>query len=150
MQHRPRRTDAKRPSASTPLWCIALLLAFLAGRYTLSPNAGVTLAQSPALAGARGVYAFTGQVGPSAYGLFMLDIEQGTLWCYELIEHDGARKLRLAAARTWLYDRYLRDFNNQAPDFRAVQRLVEQQRKMQPAAIDSADIQNDDSRLPAP
>ncbi len=58
----------------------------------------------------------------------MLDIEQGTIWCYEIDSGEGVRKLRLTAARSWLYDRYLRDFNCAAPDFRAVQQLVEQQR----------------------
>jgi hypothetical protein len=85
--------------------------------------------------GARGIYAFTGQLDHNRYGLFMLDIEQGTIWCYEIDNVGGVRKLRLTAARSWIYDRYLRDFNCAAPDFRAVQQLVAQQRATPPPAI---------------
>jgi hypothetical protein len=86
------------------------------------------LAQQPPLVGARGVYAFTGQLDHNRFGLFMLDIEQGTVWCYEIDSVGGVRKLRLIAARSWVYDRYLRDFNCAPPDFREVQELVAQQR----------------------
>lgn len=86
------------------------------------------LAQNPSVAGARGIFAFTGQLDSDRYGLFMIDIEQGTIWVYELEGGGGARKLRLAAARTWLYDRYLKDFNCAAPSFREVQELVTRER----------------------
>jgi len=82
----------------------------------------------PALAGGRGVFAFSGPIDRDRYGLFMLDIDQGTIWCYALDNVDGTSKMRLVAARTWIYDRYLQDFNCAAPDFRAVQKLVGQQR----------------------
>ncbi|MFO0840618.1 MAG: hypothetical protein U1D55_19080 [Phycisphaerae bacterium] len=85
-------------------------------------------AQTPPLAGARGVYAFTGQLDANRHGLFMLDVDQGTIWCYEIESVGGARKLRLMSARSWIYDRYLQDFNCAAPDFRTVQELVAQQR----------------------
>lgn len=116
---------------SVVLWIIAGLLAVIAGGLWLRP-AGPWLpaawAQNRPLAGARGVYAFTGQLDRDRYGLFMLDVDQGTIWCYELQEVGGTPKLRLVAARTWIYDRYLQDFNCAAPDFRMVQELVAQQR----------------------
>ena len=58
----------------------------------------------------------------------MLDIEQGTVWCYEIDNVGDVHKLRLTAARSWVYDRYLRDFNCAGLDLRAVQQLVAQQR----------------------
>jgi hypothetical protein len=98
----------------------------------VAPDAAVmseALAQStPGVAGARGVFAFTGPLDSDRYGLFMIDIEQGTIWVYEMEGATGARKLRLAAARTWLYDRYLKDFNSAAPSFREVQELVARER----------------------
>jgi hypothetical protein len=115
----------------TAQWIIAILLAFIAGLLWSRPALQTTptaLAQSSTLVGARGVYAFTGQLDHNRFGLFMLDIEQGTIWCYEIDSVSGVRKLRLTAARSWLYDRYLRDFNCAEPDFRAVQELVAQQR----------------------
>jgi hypothetical protein len=80
------------------------------------------------MAGARGVFAFTGPIQRDQYGLFMLDVDQGTIWCYAFENVAGTSKLRLVAARTWVYDRYLQDFNCAAPDFRTVQKLVAQQR----------------------
>ena len=116
--------------AAVAPWIIAILLAFIAGLLWTRANGSsqTAFAQSAPLVGARGIYAFTGQLDHNRYGLFMLDIEQGTIWCYEIDSSEGVRKLRLTAARSWLYDRYLRDFNCVAPDFRAVQKLVEQQR----------------------
>jgi len=112
-------------------WVIAGLLAVNAGVLWLRPGGGglpEALAQNQPLAGARGVYAFTGPLDRDQYGLFMLDIDQGTLWCYAFENVAGTRKLRLVAARSWVYDRYLQDFNSAPPDFRAVQKLVSQQR----------------------
>ncbi len=125
-------------SKSLP-WLIALLLAFALGILVSRDGLGLEsrlLAQSPPLAGARGVYAFTGQIDANRYGLFMLDVDQGTIWCYEIDSIGGARKLRLMSARAWIYDRYLQDFNCAAPDFRAVQELVAQQRGQTAAAGD--------------
>lgn len=111
-------------------WSIVALLALIAAGLWLRPDAGsgVALAQGQALAGARGVFAFTGPLDREQYGLFMLDVDQGTIWCYAFDKVDGVSKLRLVAARTWMYDRYLQDFNNAPPDFRMVQNLVSQQR----------------------
>lgn len=115
---------------STASWVVAVLLAFIAGGLWFrgaDPMVPEAWAQSP-LAGARGVYAFTGPIDRDQYGLFMLDVDQGTIWCYAFDRVDGTRKLRLVAARTWIYDRYLQDFNCAPPDFRMVQELVKQQR----------------------
>ena len=115
----------------TALWIIAILLASIATALWVRPGDGplpAALAQGQALAGARGIFAFTGPLSRDQYGLFMLDVDQGTLWCYAFETGGGTSKLRLVAARTWIYDRYLQDFNCAAPDFRMVQQLVSQQR----------------------
>lgn len=123
-------------AGSTPLWIIAVLLAFLAGR-TWERDSGLllpaALAQGGGVAGARGVYAFTGPIEPNRFGLFMLDIEQGTVWCYAIDREQGTPKLRLIAARSWLYDRYLRDFNSTEPTYRTVRDLVARQRAQEQA-----------------
>ncbi len=117
--------------SQTVFWLIAVLLAFIAGGLWRADRAAapLALAQAPPMAGARGVYAFTGQIGRNRYGLFMLDIEQGTVWCYAIETIEGVPKLRLIAARTWIYDRYLRDYNSAPPDFRTVRDLVARQRE---------------------
>lgn len=134
----------------TVLWIIAVLLALCAGALLGrgEREMGVAQAQAPALAGARGVYAFSGQISPTQFGLYMLDIEQGTVWLYEIQNSGGTRKLALSAARTWIYDRYLRDFNCAAPDFRTVQQLVARERAdaqaREDAAADAARLENED------
>jgi hypothetical protein len=129
-----RRTANRTISGSNGVqWVIAVLLAFIAGLLWMRPLgqiAPAALAQSVPLVGARGVYAFTGQLDHNRYGLFMLDIEQGTIWCYEIDNVGGVRKLRLTAARSWVYDRYLRDFNCAEPTCKQVEELLEQQRSM--------------------
>ena len=148
-------TSFDGPGKQPVLWLIALALSATALGLWLKPaQSGLpaALAQTPPLAGARGVYAFTGQLDATHYGLFMLDVDQGTIWCYEFDNVGGTRKLRLCAARTWIYDRYLQDFNSAPPDFRMVQQLVAQQRaqptERTPTTVPSAAVA--DPVLPDP
>ena len=130
-------------------WLIALLLAFIAGvlwSRSTPESLPAALGQTPPLVGARGVYAFTGSLDRSSFGLFMLDIEQGTIWCYEIDNVGGVRKLRLIAGRTWVYDRYLRDFNCATPSYRQVQELVALQRES--ASADETATDNDERGSP--
>ena len=133
---------AERPRGQTVLWIIAVLLGMIASAlWTRDSQSGFlpsAMAQTQARAGARGVFAFTGQLDRDRYGLFMLDVDEGTVWCYEIRSEGGGRKMRLVAARTWIYDRFLRDFNCTAPSFRMVQELVAQQRAEVGAELDEA------------
>jgi hypothetical protein len=98
----------------TALWLIAILLAIIATALVMrSPDVfGVQRAfgGDPPPPGARGVYAFTGQLAENRYGLFLMDVDAGNIWCYEYLP--GTRKLMLVAARTYRYDRYLEDYSN--------------------------------------
>ena len=135
------------------LWVIAVLLALIAGTLWGRPASNVlpaAFAQNQPLAGARGVYAFTGQLDHNRHGLFMLDVDQGTIWCYEIDSSGGTRKLRLIAARSWVYDRYLQDFNCAPPDFRMVQDLVAQQRAAEPGTRPNAGPDNGNGRPSKP
>jgi hypothetical protein len=145
------QTAPASPRPQTAQWAIALLLAFIAGLlWSRGPGGGgaAALAQNAPLVGARGVYAFTGQLDRNRFGLFMLDIEQGTIWCYELDNVAGVRKLRLTAARSWVYDRYLRDFNCEEPTYKQVQELVAQQRAMPQPKTGVAGDGGDQDSLP--
>lgn len=115
-------------STQLAIWIIALLLALIAGILIGRGNEPTANAQTTPMAGGRGVFAFTGQIDGDRYGLFMLDIEQGTLWCYEIDNVGGVRKLRLFAARSWLYDRYLQEFNIDGYSPVEVQALIAKQR----------------------
>jgi hypothetical protein len=126
-----------------------VLLAVIATALWVREPGGATgqaLAQAQPLVGARGVFAFSGQLDRERFGLFMLDVDQGTLWCYELVPVEGVRKLRLVAARTFMYDRYLQSFNNLEPGFREVQQMVARERQARPAdeaapAVPETDVQ---------
>lgn len=127
MQQFKRSWQAGRSVAQ---WLTVVLLAVIATLlWSRGAELPAALAQGQPTAGARGIFAFTGQLDHNRFGLFMLDVDQGTIWCYEIDSGGATRKLRLIAARTWIYDRYLQDFNCAAPDFRAVQELVAQQRR---------------------
>lgn len=121
-------------------WVIAALLAVIAVTLILRDGGplGVNAAfGQTGMLGARGVFAFTGQLNDNRYGLWMLDIDAGTVWCYEY--NPVSRKMRLAAARTFRYDRYLENHQQDSPTPDEVEKLLEQQRQ----AINAArNIQN--------
>lgn len=111
-----------------------------------SPLGSLALAQPTSLAGARGVFAFTGQIEKDRYGVFMVDVDQGTLWCYEIAPRSGAKNLNLFAGRSWRYDRYLEQFNCGDVTPKEVEMMVEDERKDRlqqaaPAATGAADPQ---------
>lgn len=126
-----------QPRNQTVLWVIALLLAVIAtalltrGQSAISRSA---LAQSADRGGRteiapRSVYAFSGQLTRDRFGLFMMDVDAATVWCYELDRgEDSQLHMRLVAARSWYWDRSLEEFNVAAPVPGAVREMVLQQR----------------------
>jgi hypothetical protein len=113
------------------LWLIVVLLAVIATVLIVERDdryAGpAAYAQGPAAPiGARGIFMVPAQLSPSSYGLFMIDVDAGTLWCYEYVA--GKHKLRLAAARSWIFDRYLEEYNVVDVTPAEVAKLVETQR----------------------
>lgn len=115
-------------------WIIAAALVVIAVELIRRPPAAgqVSLA-TPAFAqavtsgGARGIFAFSGQLSKSTYGVYMVDLDAMTTWVYEYLPQKGC--LRLAAARTWRYDRYLENHNlcDLPPD--VVEQMIEEQRR---------------------
>jgi hypothetical protein len=120
------------PRRQTVLWIIAILLAIIAttlvvrGKDLASPPAAYA---EPPMAGARGVFAFTGQLDKNRYGLFMMDVDSSNLWCYEFVP--TTRKLRLVAARSFRWDRYLEDYQNEEPFPPTVQTMLKEQNRIQ-------------------
>jgi hypothetical protein len=127
----PLTGPAAHPPAPsrTVWWVIAISLAVIAACLVvrlderLTPSAS---AQSLAGAGARGVFSFPGQMTKSTYGVYMVDVDTGTIWCYEYTA--AKRKLRLAAARSWRFDRYLETYNCEDLSPGDVEQLVDQER----------------------
>ena len=79
---------------------------------------------APAPLGARGIYMCPAQLGSTTFGLYMIDVDAGTLWCYEYTPN----QLRLVAARSWIFDRYLEEYNVAGLRPADVAKLVQQQR----------------------
>ena len=94
--------------------------------------------QPVASGGARGVFAFSGQLSKVSYGVYMLDIDAMTIWVYEYLPQKGC--LRLAAARTWRYDRYLENHNICDLPPHLVEQMVEEQRQYR--------LQSSESQMP--
>lgn len=128
MQQQAQPSPATRPHWLW--WLIALSLVVIAFN-TMVRDDGVlppAYAQGVRSAGARGIFAFTGQLAPNNFGLFMVDVDAGTIWCYEMVNAGGVKKLRLLAGRSWIFDRYLENYNLEVPLPDEVRELVEQQR----------------------
>ncbi len=124
----PAVSTHARPSRAV-WWLTAISLAVIAVCMVLRVDGLVVpqaAAQIQAGAGARGVFAFPAQMTKTTYGVFMVDVDTGTIWCYEFT---GQRKLRLAAARSWRFDRYLENHNLEDVEPEAVERMVEQERE---------------------
>jgi hypothetical protein len=88
---------------------------------------GVAFGESTTSAGARGVFAFSGQLSKGTYGVYVVDTDAMTLWAYEYLSQKGC--MRLVASRTWRYDRYLENHNICDLPPEVVERMVEEQRQ---------------------
>lgn len=117
-------------------WVIAGMLAIIATILIVqggSSWSGVAQAQSGGagggLLGARGVFAFTGPIDQTRYGLWMMDVDNGTIWCYEY--NPVKQRMRLVAARSFLYDRSLKNWNQDEPTPDTVLEQLNRERQRQ-------------------
>lgn len=119
------------PGGQTVLWVIALLLTVIATTLVVRPGgpsfARAAFADSP-MTGARGIMAFTGQLDKNSYGLFMIDVGAGNMWIYQYLP--ATRKLKLVATRSFDYDRYLRNYNNDTPTPEEVKGMIDDERRV--------------------
>ena len=125
------------PAPQTVWWAMTVVLAVIATALVMRLDDAVfsrsVLAQAGGtsvlpMAGARGIYAFSGPLSSKSNGLFMVDVDTGTVWCYELERgRDNETRLRLVAARSWIFDRYLEEFNVASPTPSEVQAMVQRQ-----------------------
>lgn len=124
--------------SSTALWLVVVLLAVIATALICRQDDRRLLSSAQAqtgFTGAAGVFAFTGQLTGRTFGLFMVDVDSGTVWCYELEKGPtGEFQLRLVAARSWIFDRYLEEFNCAEPTPAAVKAMISHQESHREAA----------------
>lgn len=133
----------------TVLWIIAILLAIIATALLVRPGSSLMVGSAHAdtsMLGARGIFAFTGQLGKDSYGLFMMDVDSSNVWCYQY--QPGSRKLQLVAARSFLYDRYLEDYQNDAPSPLMTKQMLETQRQMKARISGGGVVSNNAQQAP--
>ena len=127
----PPAVVASRRSPHPVYWLIATALVVIAVKLVATPSgpdwSNVAFAQPSGMVGARGVFAFSGQLAKGTYGLYMVDADTMTIWVYEYQSQKGC--LRLAASRTWRYDRYLENYNTCDLPPAMVEEMIDQQRQ---------------------
>jgi hypothetical protein len=79
----------------------------------------------PSIAGGAGVFVMPAQFSRDVYGCYLLDVDAQTLCVYQFYPLE--KQLRLAAARTFRFDRKLADFNTALPSPDEVKELLEKQ-----------------------
>lgn len=84
------------------------------------------------------MFAFSGQLSKGTYGVYMVDVDTMTAWVYEYLPQKGC--LRLAAARTWRYDRYLENYNLCGLPPGDIEQMVAEQRQYR--------LQSSEDRMP--
>ncbi len=127
----PAGTYVYRRTPHPVFWIMAVALVVIATTYVLrsgaSPGIAPAFGQPVSSGGARGLFAFSGQLAKGTYGVYMVDVDAMTLWVYEYQPQKGC--MRLAAARTWRYDRYLENYNICDLPPHDVEQMIEEQRQ---------------------
>ncbi len=143
-----RRTEAAVVAVpqqrQTVLWIIAILLAIIATVLVVRPGDAFMVQRAygdAPMAGARGVFAFTGQLSKNQYGLFMMDVDTSNIWCYEYLP--GTRKLKLVAARSFRWDRNLEEWCNDEPTLDQVRTELNRQNRINDR-IDGGGVTSDE------
>ena len=126
----PSAARAPRSSPHPIYWLIAGSLLTIAVSFVTQRGvpdlSGVAFGQPTTSAGARGVFAFSGQLTKNTYGVYVVDTDTATMWMYEYMGAKGC--LRLAAARSWRFDRYLENHNSCDLPPETVEQMIEEQR----------------------
>ncbi len=125
---RSKSAIAARRTPHPVFWVIAIALVAIAVTLVARDGGqGAAYAQPVQTAGARGVFAFSGQLDKGSHGVYMVDLDAMTIWVYEYNAQKNC--LRLAAARSYRYDRYLENYNVCDLPPEAVEQMIEEQRR---------------------
>lgn len=140
-QHKSRSEIANKLFFGFSLFALGLAIGLFGFRSDSFLNQPA-MAQNFGRSGAGGIMAFTGQIEKDIYGIMMVDVDAGTLWVYQY--RKAGNQLKLLAARNWIYDRYLEEYNNAAPTPSEVAQLVasQQQKAQESATTTPAETQN--------
>ena len=81
----------------------------------------------PAFAGGAGLFVVPGQFASNTFGCYLMDVDAQTLCAYQWFP--GEKKMRLVAARSFQHDRFLAEFNTDAPAPPEVKAMLDKQRE---------------------
>ncbi len=127
------------PATQVALWLIVVLLAVNATIALLGPSPEPAYAQGGAmLEHARdtsGVFLVPGQIARDLWGVYLIDRRSGTLVLY--MYDPNSRKLKLQAARTFIYDRYLQQYNTDQPLPNDVREMIKPSTLLTPEGAES-------------
>ena len=95
---------------------------FISGRFGQPVSAEEELHS----AAKNGIIVVPVQIARDSYGIAMVDTVAETTWVYELNSRGPAySRLRLLAARSWLYDSLLQEFNTAEPTPEQIKAMLE-------------------------
>ena len=134
--HRPRRTRGSR-GLTIALWANAGLMAMIlvalvsrGGERSPFEAAAFGQQQPMPIAGGGGFFLMPAQFATNVWGCYVMDVDAQTLVAYRYDPTDSkSGSLRLAAARSFVWDRQLRNYNTLAPKPDEVRQLVELERE---------------------
>jgi len=90
------------------------------------------------------------QIARDSYGLAMIDHQRQTLWIYEINSRGPIHsRLKLLAARSWKYDKFLQDYNTSEPKPEQVKLLLQELGKF-PENIKSSQSPEDTVEITEP
>ena len=121
---RPRRRNPVAIALYVNAVVLVAILAVLLARGSNPPMLPMALGQDqPAgIAGGNGVFLMPAQFSGSIFGCYIMDVNEQTLCAYTV--SGSPPQLKLVAARTFRFDRHLKDYNPPSPSPREVQDLI--------------------------
>lgn len=96
------------------------------------------------IAGGAGFFLMPAQFASNKWGCYVMDVDAQTLVAYEY--NPGDRTLRLSAARSFVYDRQLKEYNTASPTPAEVAKLVEMERNKDRLPNDVPDAGNGEDK----
>jgi hypothetical protein len=114
--------------AGAARWLPVILLSLLAACLLIELASGAADEAAEVSGGAAGdVVVVAGKVTAESYGLYLVDLKNGTISVYQYLS--SKRKLRLMAVRNFTFDVQLDDYNTE-PSPREIQKLVQQHKRL--------------------
>lgn len=119
----PRRSRSLTIALYVNAGLLAVIAIALLGRSSRSPFDSVAFGQQvpQPIAGGAGFFLMPAQFASNVWGCYVMDVDAQTLVAYAY--NPGEKNLRLVAARSFVFDRQLKNYNT-APRPEEIEQLV--------------------------